>query len=278
LKGIKMPTLDEIIAQMEESAEAARLANIRRQQQAEAIYDEIIARYGPGGTYGRAAEALLERQKIGDVGAGAQRLISAGLYGTEVGGGLERAWEAEVGAPARLRLEDIKMERLSQAQLGKAGFVERIEDVGPDYGMMMQYLAQAANVPGAAAGGGYGGYGGTTPGYEFGWSGFPEEPTPPPGGYRGALYGQEPEERDLDYWLEQGYTGYGPAFEPEAGAETIDWTKGGRGTYRARGIFVAPGTTTPIYADPTTGRIRKKAQFPGGAGGTFGGYGATGAW
>jgi len=152
--------LEDIIAQMETAAEESRLANIRRQEQVSAIFDEIIARYGPGGTFGKGAEAILERQKIGDVGAGAQRWISAGLYGTEVGGGLERAWESEVGAPARLRLEDIKMERLSQAQLGKAGFVERIEDVYPDYGMMAQLISQAANVPGAGGGYGAGGVGG----------------------------------------------------------------------------------------------------------------------
>lgn len=217
-------SLDEIIAQMEESAEAARAANIRRQQQAEAIYDEIIARYGPGGTYGAAAEALLERQKIGDVGAGAQRLISAGLYGTEVGGGLERAWEAEVGAPARLRLEDIKMERLSQAQLGKAGFVERIEDVYPDYGMMAQLISQAANVPAAAGGyGGGAGAGAVIPKREFDWGGFPEEPTAYPDYGRRPLV-EEPTRAAgvTPTWEElqaQGWTGYGPRAE----ADTTDW-------------------------------------------------------
>lgn len=309
-----MPTLDQIIKQMEQSAETARTANVRRQQQAEAIYDEIIARYGPAGTYGRAAEALLERQKVGAVGAGTQHLISTGLYGTEVGGGLGRAWEAEVGAPARLRLEDIKMERLSQAQLGKAGFVERIEDVYPDYGMMMQYLSQAANVPAAPAAGAAGGYGGVPAaggygGYSAGGgygggAGFgpdvPRKYVPGlgmttdwgagagagAGGFRGALYGQEPvtggmygpggeelisptaKEKDLDYWLSQGYTGY---IGDEATAGFIDWTKGGRGTNRAQGIFVPAGTREKIQADPATGKVVKKGQFPAG-GGVYGGY------
>lgn len=143
--------ISQIISQLTKQTETARAANVARRQQVEAIMDEIIGRYGPEGAYGAGLEAQLGRQKVGAVGAGAQRLIGAGLYGTEVGAGLERAWEAEVGAPARARLEDIKMERLSEAQTRKAGFLERIEDVYPDYGLISQLLMQAANVPRAAA-------------------------------------------------------------------------------------------------------------------------------
>jgi len=37
--------------------------------------------------------------------------------------------------------EDIKMERLSSAQLGKAGFLEGIEETYPDYGALMQAVS-----------------------------------------------------------------------------------------------------------------------------------------
>lgn len=151
-----MATLEDIIAKYESAAEQAKAATAKREAEVTSIYDEIIARYGPAGTYGRAAEALLERAGEKAVGLGTQQLISSGLYGTQMGGGLRTAWESEVGAPARLQIEDIKMERLSQAQLGKAGFVERIEDAYPDYGSLMQYAAQAANVP-SGGGGGVGG-------------------------------------------------------------------------------------------------------------------------
>ena len=144
---VQTTEIDKIIAQLQEQAGIAGAKTAGRQATIEAIFDEIIGRYGPEGTYGKGAEALLERQKGGAVAAGTQRMISAGLYGTEMGGGLGRAWEAEVGAPARLRLEDIKMERLSQAQLGKAGFLERIEDVYPDYGLISQLISQAAAGP-----------------------------------------------------------------------------------------------------------------------------------
>ncbi len=199
--------IDKIIAQLQEQAGIAGAKTAGRQATIEAIFDEIIGRYGPEGTYGKAAEAMLERQKGGAVAAGTQRLISSGLYGTEVGGGLGRAWESEVGAPARLRLEDIKMERLSQAQLGKAGFLERIEDVYPDYGLISQLISQAAAGPTGQyqypTMGGYGGYGG------FGGEGAAAYPTfeGRPAGVTPAVGGTVAEQR--------GYTTAGerPAIE-----------------------------------------------------------------
>lgn len=130
-----MPTaIQNLITQFQTKEEEARAANIKRREQVTSIFDEIISRYGPEGTFGKGAEALLERQKVRDVGATAQRDIGRGLYGVRP---YEQEWEAEVGAGARLRLEDIKMERLSTAQIGKAGFMERIEEPYPDYGVMM---------------------------------------------------------------------------------------------------------------------------------------------
>lgn len=241
-----MPTIEELIAQYSEREEEARAANIRRQEQVTSIFDEIIARYGPGGTYGAAAEALLGQQKIRDVGAVTQRDITRGLYGIRP---YEQEWEAAVGAPARLRLEDIKMERLSQAQLGKAGFLERIEEPYPDYGALMQAVSAQAGAAGGEAGvGGVSvGGGGVTRKREFGWSGFPEEPTPTgAGGYAGPLSGLEevtggmygpggeeliapraPEGAGIDYWLEQGYTLHEPRGDSawqqwEAGQKAID--------------------------------------------------------
>lgn len=129
--------LNELMAAQAE----ANKANELRYQQGMAIYDEIINRYQPGGTFGKAALGQLEKQKVRDVGAETQQLISSGLYGTTTAGGTGRRWEESVGAPARLRLEDIMMERLSQAQVGKAGFIERREDVGPGLGTIADLAA-----------------------------------------------------------------------------------------------------------------------------------------
>jgi len=74
-------------------------------------------------------------------------LISSGLFGTQAAAGVGMQWERTVGAPARLRLEDIMMQRLSQAQIGKAQAIERREDIYPDYGLMSQLIAQVAAAP-----------------------------------------------------------------------------------------------------------------------------------
>ena len=133
----------DTMAGIEGEYQEALAANEKRYAQAMAIYDEIISRYQPGGGFGKAALGQLEEQKVRDVGEETQAQISGGLFGTSVTAGLGTKWESEVGAPARLRLEDIMMERLSQAQLGKAGFIERREDVYPDVGAAAQYAAQA---------------------------------------------------------------------------------------------------------------------------------------
>ena len=137
-------------------ASSALEANTKRQAQIEGIFDEIIARYSPGGIFGKSYLQQLEGQKTRDVGAGMQSLISSGLSGTTTTAGLPQKWEAEVGAPSRLKLEDLMMERLSGAQTQKAGFLERIEEPYPD----MNPLLQASIASGSSSGGsgGSGGY------------------------------------------------------------------------------------------------------------------------
>ena len=130
----------------------AKESNIKRQKKIEAIFDEIIARYKPGGTFGKSYLQQLGEQKVRDIGAGTQSLISSGMYGTTTTAGLPGKWEAEVGAPARLKLEDIQMERLSSAQLGKASFLERIEEPYPDYNALMQASAAKAGSSGGGRG------------------------------------------------------------------------------------------------------------------------------
>ena len=129
-------------------------ANKKRKAQIEGIYDEVIARYGPGGTFGKSYLQQLESQKVRDVGAGTQNLISSGMYGTTTTAGLPGKWEAETGAPARLKLEDLMMERLSTAQLGKASFLENIQEPYPDYAALMSASAAAGSSGGGSSGGG----------------------------------------------------------------------------------------------------------------------------
>jgi len=153
--------IGDILASFEKAQETATAANQKRYEQALAIYDEIIGRYGPGGTFMAGAEAELGRVKERDVSAEMAHSVSTGMYGTTRPGTAGRRWEAEVGAPSRLKLEDLRMERLSQAQIGKAGAVERVEDTYPDYSMMAGLMSQASA---GSAGGGYA----PSTGYEMG--------------------------------------------------------------------------------------------------------------
>lgn len=136
-----------LLQQFQQQEEAAKAANLKRYSEAMQIYDEIISRYRPGGGFGEAALGQLETQKVRDVGKETQQLISSGLYGTTTMGATGRRWEEAVGAPTRLKLEDIQMQRLSEAQVGKAGFIERREDIGPDYSMIAQLAGQVGQRP-----------------------------------------------------------------------------------------------------------------------------------
>jgi hypothetical protein len=149
--------MSDIMSLLTAEAQKSYQANLKRYQQAEKIFDEIIAMYGPEGTFGKSYEAELEKQKVSDVGKTKLTDISRGLYGTTDYGA---AWESQVGASARLKLEDIKMERLSAAQAQKAGFLTSIEEPYPDYGLMASLMSQGTSGAGGGAAGAVGGGGG----------------------------------------------------------------------------------------------------------------------
>lgn len=130
-------------------AEQARLENLKRSEQVTSIFDEIIKRYGPAGSFGAGYEKQFGRQKVQDVSRAEQRDISSGLYGLRDRGG---EWEATTGAESRLRLEDLKMERLSSAQQSKASFLERIDTPYPDYSSLMQLAQMGGEVGEGGAG------------------------------------------------------------------------------------------------------------------------------
>lgn len=93
----------------------------------QAELDKIIARYQPGGEFGKPEMALLERAKTKTLARQKAGLVSRGMAGTTVGAGLGKKWEEEVGMPAKLGLEDIRTQRLVQAMTAKAGFMERAQ-------------------------------------------------------------------------------------------------------------------------------------------------------
>lgn len=141
--------LTDLMASWEEKQESARLSNIERRKQIEAIYSGIIGKYEAGGAFEKAGLQEIETARTRGVGQEMQQMISSGLYGTTTAAGVPRKWETEVGQPARLRLEDIMMQRLTSAQTEKAGFMERIEEPYPDYATMAGLTQQAAAGPAA---------------------------------------------------------------------------------------------------------------------------------
>jgi len=120
------------------AGEKARQANLARKQQIESMYGEMMKRYQPGGAFERRGLGEIERQRTKGVGKEMQQMISSGLFGTTTAAGTGRRWEADVGAPARLRLEDIMQQRLTGIQQQKAGFLERIKEPYPDYSALMR--------------------------------------------------------------------------------------------------------------------------------------------
>jgi hypothetical protein len=138
--------------------EAQRASKTKaRETEVRSILDEIIAQFGPGGSYGQGILAMLERQKEKDVASATQSLVSAGLYGTTMASGVGKKWEEEIGMPTRAKLEDVKAERLAQAKQQKAQFVTDIEEEGIDYNTIANLMQQASSNP-IAPSNSYGGY------------------------------------------------------------------------------------------------------------------------
>jgi len=137
-----VPQYGGLISQVGAQQASAKQANIQRRKQIESIYGRMMGMVQPGGAFEKRGLADIERQKTKGVGREMQQMISSGMYGTTTAAGTGRRWEADVGAPARLRLEDIMQQRQLGIMGQKAGFLERIEDVYPDYSSLLQMLAR----------------------------------------------------------------------------------------------------------------------------------------
>jgi len=127
--------------------EQANQATLKREEEIRALMDEIIGTYSPGGSFGAGTEAMIDRQKTKAIGQGTQSLISSGLYGSTMTAGLGTAFEEDVAMPTRLKLEDLRTQKYSDALGQKAGFVERIEDQSPSYETMANLYSQASSAP-----------------------------------------------------------------------------------------------------------------------------------
>ena len=138
----RVPAYSGLTRQIGVQSASARRANIQRREQIEAMYDKMMGMVGPGGAFEKRGLGEIEAAKTKGTGKEMQQMISSGMYGTTTAAGVGRKWEADVGAPARLRLEDIMQQRQLGVMGKKAGFLERIEDVYPDYSALLQMLAR----------------------------------------------------------------------------------------------------------------------------------------
>lgn len=145
--------LDQLLKQYEQAETQIRTQQLQQVDRARTYLQKIVDIYSPGGAYGAGMEAVLAGQKVQDVSKASQKGISSGLYGIRNYGA---EWEATVGTPARLRLEDIKLERQTGALGALAQFEAGVNYEAPDYSNLMSaMLAGSSGETMTTSAGGY---------------------------------------------------------------------------------------------------------------------------
>ena len=116
--------------------------NKAREDEVRAMLDEVIGMYRPGGTYGQGVEKQLDIERTKALSSGGQALISSGLFNTTGFAGLSQQFEQQVGMPTRMKLEDLRMDKLQGALGQKAQFVTDIQDTAPDYRLLAELMRE----------------------------------------------------------------------------------------------------------------------------------------
>jgi len=102
-----------------------------------------MAQYAPGGGFGKGIEAGLERGRVKALASGMQSLVSAGLAGTTIAGGLGKKYEEEVAAPTRAQLESMRAERISALEV----MLAQMEQSGMQAGLGRQFGTTPSRMP-----------------------------------------------------------------------------------------------------------------------------------
>lgn len=129
--------------------EQTRLSNVEREQEIRGYLGELVDLARPGGAYQQSQLADIAEQTKRGVAKEQSGLISSGLFGTTTAASTPYRWEKGYAMPARMKLEDLMQQRYASALGDYAGFVERIQEPYPDYGILLQAMqmqgqAQAA--------------------------------------------------------------------------------------------------------------------------------------
>lgn len=115
-----------------------REANVAREKEIRGYLGELVGLAKPGGAYQKAQEAEIATQTKRGVSKEQAGLISSGLFGTTTAASTPYRWEKGYAQPARMKLEDLMQQRYASALGNYAGFVERIQEPYPDYGILLQ--------------------------------------------------------------------------------------------------------------------------------------------
>lgn len=135
--------INDLIKRLDAQSQAARAANLARYDEAMGIYNKIEAMYQPGGAFQTSAYAELDRMKNQDLASAMQNAVDAGLSKTTGAQYASQRWTEQVGAPAIQKIQAQAQQLQAQAMGNRAAFIERREDVGPDYATIAQ-LTMAA--------------------------------------------------------------------------------------------------------------------------------------
>jgi hypothetical protein len=121
----------------------AKKATEQRYKEAKGKMEMIESIYAPGGSFSQGYGAFLASQKEKSVASGMQSLVSSGLSNTTQAATLAKTWDKDVGAPAMAQFSRIQMGEYAKALQGTAGMIERVKDIGPDYGLIAQLMMKA---------------------------------------------------------------------------------------------------------------------------------------
>jgi hypothetical protein len=127
--------------------DASQQAVDERVQEVMGIYDKVAGMFAPGGDFGKGFNMLLDQTKGEFIERGLSDLTKRGLSNVTSAADLGIAFEQQTGAQQRASIYDRSMEKYASTLLGKAGTIERIEDVPPDLNRYAQLTKQASSAP-----------------------------------------------------------------------------------------------------------------------------------
>jgi hypothetical protein len=185
LPGIPTSTASQyqpnVYGSYQSQQQAANAANEARYQQGLGLWNNIVAAYKPGGSFGQAAMASYQQGKQQSLASAAQNLVSSGLYNSTATAGLAPKYEQQVGNQFRLNLADAQTQAYTNALQSAAQWIYNKNEQAPNTGQMAGLMKGTANRPNTSQASKMFG--------EFGQDPFATAGTASGGYYQGSLAG-----------------------------------------------------------------------------------------